>query len=40
MQCNSEKFQPGQIKFLIENREGINPTLEIDWLNTELPPLF
>jgi len=28
MQCNSEKFQPGQIEFLTENREGINETLE------------
>jgi len=26
MQCNSEKFQPGQIKCLTENREGINAT--------------
>jgi len=26
MQCNSEKFQPGQIAFLTENREGINAT--------------
>jgi len=23
MQCNPEKFQPGQIEFLTENREGI-----------------
>jgi len=28
MQCNSEKFQPGQIEFLTENREGIKATLE------------
>jgi len=27
MQCNSEKFQPGQIEILTENREGINATL-------------
>jgi len=26
MQCNSEKFQPGQIEFLTGNREGINAT--------------
>jgi len=26
MQCNSEKFQPGQIEILTENREGINAT--------------
>jgi len=30
MQCNSEKFQPGQIEFLTENREGIKATL--DWV--------
>jgi len=27
MQCNSKKFQLGQIEFLTENREGINATL-------------
>jgi len=27
MQCNLEKFQPGQIEFLTENREGIKATL-------------
>jgi len=27
MQCNPEKFQPGQIEILTENREGINATL-------------
>jgi len=27
MQCNSEKFQPGQIEFLTKNREGIKATL-------------
>jgi len=27
MQCNSEKFQPGQIEFLSEIREGVNETL-------------
>jgi len=26
-QCNSEKFQPGQIEILTKNREGINATL-------------
>jgi len=29
MQCNSEKFQPGQIAILTENREGINATLHL-----------
>jgi len=28
-QCNSEKFQSGQIEFLIENREGIKTTLAV-----------
>jgi len=27
MQCSSEKFQPGQIEILTENREGINTIL-------------
>jgi len=27
MQCNSEKFQPVQIEFLTENREGVKATL-------------
>jgi len=26
MECNSEKFQLGQIEFLTKNREGINAT--------------
>jgi len=26
MQCNSEKFQPGQIEILTKNRGGINAT--------------
>jgi len=26
MQCNSVKFQPGQIEFLTENRDGIKAT--------------
>jgi len=32
MQCNSEKFQSGQIEFrkLTENCEGINTTLPLD----------
>jgi len=28
MQCNSEKFQLGQIELLAENREGIKATLD------------
>jgi len=33
MQCNSEKFQPGQIEILTENREGINATSVLQWLS-------
>jgi len=29
MQCISEEFQPDQIEFLTENREGINATLHL-----------
>jgi len=28
MQCNSEKFQPGQIEILTENCQGINATFQ------------
>jgi len=36
MQCNSEKFQPGQIEFLTENREGIKATLYIRTIEVEV----
>jgi len=38
MQCNLEKFQPGQIEFLNENLEGIKATLDClpIWLYVEL----
>jgi len=32
LQCNSEKFQLGQIEFLTENREGINATPTADYI--------
>jgi len=39
MQCNSEKFQPGQIEILTENREGINATLKVCYCNHRFSPM-
>jgi len=40
MQCNSEKFQPGQIEFLTRNREGIKATLRHKLKISDNPVIF